>query len=159
MLHALRLPGGLLDALVNADEVCADVWQRAQREAPHSAALRPQLPRHLAWPASARLAPPRPAPPLLEIVMRTTDGGVLRFYSVFTTFGAPLDMTAASLRVAHFFPVDDATRPRLTDATARLAGCTAAACLPARPVAHPATRPATRPETRPPARRDNAASP
>ena len=91
---------------------------------------------------------------LLEIVMRTTDGGLLRFYSAFTTFGAPLDVTAASLRVAHFFPVDDATRQRLTDATARLAGCTAAACLPAGPVARPATRPAPPP----PARRDNAAS-
>ena len=54
--------------------------------------------------------------------MRTTAGGLLRFYAVFTTFGAPLDVTAASLRGEHFFPVDEATRHCLTEATARLAG-------------------------------------
>jgi hypothetical protein len=98
--------------------VCAEVWQRAQREAAHSAALRavveelrPQLPRGLAQ------AVPTPAvTPLLETALRTVDGGELRFFSAFTTFGAPLDVTAASLRVEHFFPADEATRARLAAA-------------------------------------------
>jgi len=122
LLQALLAPGGLADRLINADAVCAEVWQRAQREAAHSPALRarvdalrPQLPRRLAGPL-----PERPATPLLETALRTVDGGALRFHSAFTTFGAPLDVTAASLRVEHFFPADEATRRRLVDAVAAL---------------------------------------
>ena len=103
---------------------CPACWacQRAQREAVHSAALRaivdelrPQLPRRLASPALAR-----PAAPLLETALRTTGGNTLRFYSAFTTFGAPLDVTAASLRVEHFFPADEATRQHMATAVAAL---------------------------------------
>jgi len=65
-------------------------------------------------------APKRATSPLLETALRTLDGGVLRFFSVFTTFGAPLDVTVASLRVEHFFPVDEATRPRMAHAVAEL---------------------------------------
>ena len=121
-LRALLAPGGLAGALLNADAVCAEVWQRAQREAVHSPALRaivdelrPHLPRRLASPVFER-----PAAPLLETALRTTDGGTLRFYSAFTTFGAPLDVTAASLRVEHFFPADEATRQHMADAVAVL---------------------------------------
>ena len=94
----------------------------AQREAVHSPALRaqvdalrPLLPRRLAGPC-----PERPVTPLLETVLRTTAGDVLRFLSAFTTFGAPLDVTAASLRVEHFFPADAATRERMAQAVAAL---------------------------------------
>jgi hypothetical protein len=122
LLQALLAPGGLAGAIVNADAVCAEVWQRAQREAVHSAglraivdALRPQLPRRLAGPL-----PERAPAPLLDTVLRTTDGGTLRFFTAFTSFGAPLDVTAASLRVEHFFPADEATRQRLAEAVAAL---------------------------------------
>lgn len=123
-LRALLAPGGLAGALVDPLPVCAEVWQRAQREAVHSPALRalcdelrPQLPRRLQAPA-----PERASPPLLETALRSADGAVLRFFSVFTTFGAPLDVTVASLRVEHFFPADEATRRRLVDAVAALPG-------------------------------------
>lgn len=123
-LRALLVPGGLAGALVDPLPVCAEVWQRAQREAVHSPALRaicdelrPLLPRRLQAPA-----PERASPPLLETALRTVDGAVLRFISVFTTFGAPLDVTVASLRVEHFFPADEATRQRLVDAVAALPG-------------------------------------
>ena len=122
LLQLLLAPGGLQPAIVNLDAVCAEVWQRAQREAVHSPALRaqvdalrPMLPRRLAGPY-----PERPATPLLETVLRTTAGDVLRFFSAFTTFGAPLDVTAASLRVEHFFPADAATRERMAQAVAAL---------------------------------------
>lgn len=121
-LRALLVPGGLAGSLVDPLPVCAEVWQRAQREAVHSPALRaicdelrPQLPRRLLAPA-----PERPALPLLETALRTVDGQVLRFFSVFTTFGAPLDVTVASLRVEHFFPADEATRAQMVHAVARL---------------------------------------
>lgn len=123
-LRALLAPGGLAGALVDPLPVCAEVWQRAQREAVHSPALRavcdelrPLLPRRLQAPA-----PERASPPLLQTALRTVDGAVLRFFSVFTTFGAPLDVTVASLRVEHFFPADEATRQRLVDAVAALPG-------------------------------------
>lgn len=124
LLRAMFAPGGLATALLNADEVCAEVWQRAQREAMLSPALRliveelrPQLPRRL-----TSHAPSASAMPLLLTWLRTPDGGELKFFSAFTTFGAPLDVTAASLRVEHFFPADAATRQRLADTVARLPG-------------------------------------
>ncbi len=39
-----------------------------------------------------------------------TPHGELAFFSTFTTFGTPLDITLASLRVEHLFAADDATR-------------------------------------------------
>ncbi len=121
-LRALLVPGGLAGALVDPLSVCAEVWQRAQREAVHCPALRaicdelrPQLPRRLLAPV-----PERATAPLLETALRTVDGTVLRFFSVFTTFGAPLDVTVASLRVEHFFPADEATRVHMARAVADL---------------------------------------
>ena len=122
-LRALLAPGGLAAALVDPLPVCAEVWQRAQREAVHCPALRalcdelrPQLPRRLLAPA-----PERGSAPLLETALRTADGGVLRFFSVFTTFGAPLDVTVALLRVEHFILADEATRQCMAQAVAALA--------------------------------------
>ena len=43
-------------------------------------------------------------------------------FSAFTTFGAPLEVTAASLRVEHFSPADAATRARMARAVAALPG-------------------------------------
>lgn len=122
LLRAMFAPGGLAGALVNADAVCAEVWQRAQREAMLSPALRavvdelrPLLPRRL-----AQHAPGTSNLPLLLTWLRTADGAELKFFSTFTTFGAPLDVTAASLRVEHFFPADEPTRERMTRAVAAL---------------------------------------
>ena len=36
--------------------------------------------------------------------------GELAFFSMFTTFGTPQDITLASLRVEHMFAADEATR-------------------------------------------------
>lgn len=125
LLQAMFAPGGLSGALVNADEVCAEVWQRAQREAMqspalkrHVDALRPLLPRRLAQAHTAGVG--AAAVPLLLTWLRTADGDELKFFSAFTTFGAPLDVTAASLRVEHFFPADAATRARMAAAVERL---------------------------------------
>ena len=41
--------------------------------------------------------------------------GELRCFTAFTTFGAPLDVTVASLRVEHLFPADEATRAALAN--------------------------------------------
>lgn len=115
MLEATFAPGGLRRLFVNADEVCHDVWSRAAREAPHV----PELARRI-----ERLRPHAPAPargaalpfqaPLL-LARLASARGELAFFSTFTTFGSPLDVTVASLRVEHLFPADAATRAALQD--------------------------------------------
>ena len=111
LLRAIFAADGLRAAFVNADEVCASIWQRAVREADHIeglaallAELRPVAPVH-------RAAAPTDAPLLYTRVL--SRAGELRFFSAFTTFGAPLDVTLASLRIEHLFPADDATRRAL----------------------------------------------
>ena len=52
--------------------------------------------------------------PLLHTRLRSS-AGVLSLFSAFTSFGSPLDVTLASLRVEHFFPADAATRRALAD--------------------------------------------
>jgi transcriptional regulator with XRE-family HTH domain len=113
MLAATLAPGGFGELFVNREEIRHDVWHRALREAPHVPALArlveelrphaPPPPRHASLPHAAPLLLARLASP----------GGELAFFSTFTTFGAPLDVTVASLRVEHLFPADAATRAAL----------------------------------------------
>lgn len=43
------------------------------------------------------------------------DDAELRFFSVVSTIGTPVDVTAQELRVEAFFPADDATAERWQD--------------------------------------------
>ena len=52
---------------------------------------------------------PRPLAPVLTSRFDTPHGP-LAFFSMFTTFGTPQDITLASLRVEHMFAADAATR-------------------------------------------------
>jgi hypothetical protein len=52
---------------------------------------------------------PRSAAPVLTTRF-TTSHGELAFFSMFTTFGTPQDITLASLRVEHMFAANEATR-------------------------------------------------
>ena len=113
LLRACLLPGGLRHLCVNEDEVCAALWQRACGEARHVPALRPLLDE--LQPHVPRLAAPAPVTPLMHTRLRST-AGELALFSAFTTFGTPLDVTVASLRVEHFFPADVATREALARA-------------------------------------------
>ena len=54
--------------------------------------------------------------PMLALRLRAADGSVLSFFSAFTSFGTPLDITLASLKVEHLFPADEATRLALARA-------------------------------------------
>jgi hypothetical protein len=55
----------------------------------------------------------RRAPTPLLIARLRCKHGELRFFSSFTTFGCPLDITVESLRVEHLFPADARTRELL----------------------------------------------
>lgn len=110
LLEWLLGPGGLRGCLLNEAEVCGEVLHRAQREAlqvPALAArlqrLMPQLPR---WPAPAANTP-------LLLTRLRSQAGELRLFSMFSSFGAPLDVTLASLRIEHLFAADATTAAAL----------------------------------------------
>lgn len=109
VLLALLAPGGLASKLVNREEVLADVMRRAQREALHVPALQALL-EHLPQLNGETVgAQKRFNTPTLQTRFKSA-AGELCFISTFTTFGAPQDITAASLRIEHMFPADEATR-------------------------------------------------
>lgn len=116
LLRTLLQPGGLGDHLLNAEEVRAVAWQRAAREAldnPELAKLLDTLP---AGCSPAPLA--NEFPPLLMTRINSAQGE-LRFLSTFTTFGMPLDITVASLRIEHLIPADAPTWQIMTQAYER----------------------------------------
>jgi transcriptional regulator with XRE-family HTH domain len=51
----------------------------------------------------------KPTAPILT-TRYATPSGEIAFFSMFTTFGTPQDITLASLRIEHMFAADDATR-------------------------------------------------
>lgn len=63
---------------------------------------------------------PRQMAPVLTTRFATRHGE-LAFFSMFSTFGTPQDITLASLRVEHVFPADEATRAVLTAQLSQIA--------------------------------------
>ena len=113
LLRAMLGTGGLRGLCAReATEVCGEPWSRASREAQHLPRLRAVLDE-----LRPSLAPwPKVEPtglPVLAIRLRAADGGVLSFFSAFSSFGTPLDITLACLKVEHLFPADEATRRAL----------------------------------------------
>jgi hypothetical protein len=110
MLRATFHPDGLCRLLLDADAVLAEVWHRARREAAHHAPLAALLTELAPFAPPAGTATELRSPmPILTTRLKSSQG-VLTFFSTFTTFGAPLEITTASLRIEHFFPADEATR-------------------------------------------------
>lgn len=117
ILEAILHEQGLRSAIENFDEVAAHLYHQAHAEAGHTPALaqilerlEPLWPAALRRPAAAgsRLNPVAPTAPVLATRLRTPVG-LLSFFSTFTTFGTPLDITVASLRIEHQFPADEQT--------------------------------------------------
>ncbi|MCU0633380.1 MAG: helix-turn-helix transcriptional regulator [Gemmatimonadaceae bacterium] len=116
MLDLLAHPDGLCRGMVNLREVAPSLVAQLR----HEVAVRPGL-RARAEAVQAEVerrlggsrvddgaAAPSPLPMLT--VRYATPYGEVAFFSLFTTFGTPRDITLASLRVEHLFPADDATR-------------------------------------------------
>jgi transcriptional regulator with XRE-family HTH domain len=103
LLDWLLGPGGLRGCLVNEAEVCGEVLARARREALHVPALAARL--QALAPAVPAAAPSAGQSPLLLTRLRSR-AGELQLFSMFSSFGAPLDVTLASLRIEHFFAAD-----------------------------------------------------
>lgn len=113
LLDWLLGKGGIRDCLLNEAEVCGEVLHRAQREAQQvpalAARLQTLLPGLPGWPAPAVQTP-------LLLTRLRSQRGELRLFSMFSSFGAPLDVTLASLRIEHLFAADAATAAALAAA-------------------------------------------
>lgn len=109
VLDLLLAPEGLRRFMINEAEVCAEVLHRARREALHV----PGLSARLASLSLPDVAPVNEPTPLLFTRLRSS-AGELRLLSMFSTFGSPLDVTLASLRIEHLFPADAATAEALS---------------------------------------------
>jgi len=113
LLRAVFAPGGLRTLCVDEAWLCNEMWARATREAEHLPRLRALLDE-----LRTTLEPWGPVGagsqlPVLAFRLRAADGRTLSFFSTITSFGTPLDITLASLKVEHLFPADDVTRQAL----------------------------------------------
>ncbi len=115
MLDVLADPQGFTQSLVNLHEVGPVLLAHLRDDASVQPALAPKVEAfagllrdrlggqhlHSGWPYQTA--------PVLTARFKTPHGE-LAFFSMFTTFGTPQDITLASLRVEHMFAADAATR-------------------------------------------------
>lgn len=116
LLDMLVHPEGLLNAVVNLHEVGPALLGRLRNEASVQPAIIPKvdafaaiLDTRLGLQHSLIGRGTTPTAPVLT-TRYTTQYGELAFFSMFTTFGTPQDITLESLRVEHMFAADDITQ-------------------------------------------------
>jgi transcriptional regulator with XRE-family HTH domain len=120
-VNALRLalhPDGLAPKIVNLGEWRAHLLARLRRQvvATHDPQLASLLTELREYPCD-QLEPAVeiPGPGEIVVPLRIRHGaGELRFMSIVSTFGTPLDVALQELSIEAFFPVDAATRDALT---------------------------------------------
>lgn len=115
LLDLMAHPEGFLRHLSNLREVGPTLLSHLRGDVAAQPALAPRV-EAVAEQMRRRLGPTAPAParphagaPALTTRFATVHGE-LAFFSMFTTFGTPQDITLASLRVEHMFAADEATR-------------------------------------------------
>jgi transcriptional regulator with XRE-family HTH domain len=118
LLDGLVHPQGFGRRILNLAEVGPALWLQLRNEAcalpaltPRVEALEAFLRQHLGRGQLAVLDSPEqlPRPTPMLTTRFDTPVGQLAFFSMFTTFGSPQDITLASLRVEHLCAVDAAT--------------------------------------------------
>ncbi len=115
MLDMLAHPEGFTKSMVNLDEVGPALLAHVRDDASVQPALTPKVEAFASMLRNRLGAPslhtgwPRQTAPVLTTRFATAHGE-LAFFSMFTTFGTPQDITLASLRVEHMFAADDVTR-------------------------------------------------
>ena len=115
MLDLLAHPQGFTRHMLNLDEVGPALLAHLRDDASVQPALVPRVEAFAALLRSQLGAQalhsgwPRPLAPVLTTRFATAHGP-LAFFSMFTTFGTPQDITLASLRVEHMFAADASTR-------------------------------------------------
>jgi transcriptional regulator with XRE-family HTH domain len=118
-VRAVVDPRGARPYLVNWEEVVRSIVERARMELarePEGSPGHAMLEEMLAFPGvreTLRRAPSPTAPlPFLPLHIRR-DGVEARFFTMLTTLGTPLDVTAEELSIEAYFPADAATRALL----------------------------------------------
>jgi transcriptional regulator with XRE-family HTH domain len=114
MLDAMLHPEGMTRHMTNLEEVAPAMLAHLRDDAnvapelvTRVELLAAQIQKRL---GKRTLTPwPRQMAPVLTTRFSTAHGE-LAFFSMFSTFGTPQDITLASLRVEHLFAADDATR-------------------------------------------------
>ena len=119
LLDAMLHPEGLLHRVVNLEEVVPALLAHLRDDASVAPELEPRLKQlvqkfqqHLGKKPLAQW--PRQMVPVLTTRFDTPHGE-LAFFSMFSTFGTPQDITLASLRVEHWFAADTLTRDVITE--------------------------------------------
>ncbi|MGB3515505.1 MAG: helix-turn-helix transcriptional regulator [Elainellaceae cyanobacterium] len=115
LLDLLVHPDGFTKPIINLHEVGPVFLANLRHEASIQPALTPQVDAFAAL-LNTRLGTqhqplswPLPTAPVLT-TRYATEYGELAFFSMFTTFGTPQDITLASLRVEHMFAADAETQ-------------------------------------------------
>jgi transcriptional regulator with XRE-family HTH domain len=115
LLDLLAHPEGLARHVNNLDDVGPRFLAMLRRETSAHPALQLRVAAYEAYlisrlgSATPWRSSSRPQAPVLTTRF-LSPYGELAFFSMFSTFGTPNDITLASLRVEHMFPADDATR-------------------------------------------------
>ena len=114
MLDAMLDPEGMTRHMTNLEEVAPAMLAHLRDDASATPELLTRV-ELLAAQIQKRLGkrPLTPWPRQMAPVLTTrfsTAHGELAFFSMFSTFGTPQDITLASLRVEHLFAADDVTR-------------------------------------------------
>jgi transcriptional regulator with XRE-family HTH domain len=115
LIDLMAHPEGFTRPMLNLAEVGPALLAHLRHDAVVQPALRPRVESYAAL-LRSRLGDRalgsgnlRPTAPVLTTRF-ATPVGELAFFSLFTTFGTPQDITLESLRVEHLFAADDATR-------------------------------------------------
>jgi transcriptional regulator with XRE-family HTH domain len=114
LLDAMLHPEGMTRHMINLEEVGPAMLAHMRDDASVVPELLPRV-QQLAAQMQQRLGKkplaqwPRQMTPALTTRFATVHGE-LAFFSMFSTFGTPQDITLASLRVEHVFAADEATR-------------------------------------------------
>ena len=114
LLDAMLHPEGMTRQMLNLEEVAPALLAHLRDDASVVPELLPRVEQFAAQIqqrlGKRALSPwPRQMAPVLTTRFATSYGE-LAFFSMFTTFGTPQDITLASLRVEHVFAADEATR-------------------------------------------------
>jgi transcriptional regulator with XRE-family HTH domain len=123
VLRLMLEPGPVRSAVRNWDDVAPALLERARREAVGGVMdlETAELVQRLRTGADAAvLATPRPIAPVVPFVdVEYSFLGVdLRWFSIISTIGTPVDVTAQELRLETFVPVDEETAIRWRDLSA-----------------------------------------
>jgi hypothetical protein len=125
VLRLMLEPGPVRAAVRNWDEVAPSLLERARREAVGGVMdlETAELVQRLRTGADAAvLAAPRSIAPVVPVVDIQFDfgGAPLRWFSIISTIGTPVDVTAQELRLETFVPIDAETASRWRDLSAVL---------------------------------------